>query len=118
MATKTEKLIEKIDAIAYQRNGISGTGFHQVFFRDEEGHQLIGVVFPENKHVAVINPLSVESHWRGDRFELELRTAITKWSLERYGTKCYGCETESSLVVDSATGRRICSACGRGEDES
>ncbi len=124
MATKTRKpYVGYINSVQYQRNGVSGTGFSQVYFRlrndnDTNGLHLIGVVFPEEKSCAVLDPLDPTSHYRGDHFEVDLRTAITNDRLERFGTHCYGCDSDDALQVAEKTGRQICKNCGRGEDES
>jgi hypothetical protein len=70
----------KIDGIAYQRNGISGEPFYQVFFRySEKGmeeRKLIAVLTDRKKHCFVIDPSDIQNHWRGDHFERDLRDAI------------------------------------------
>ncbi len=127
MATKTKKTerecyVGYVNKVEYQRNGISGTGFSQVYFRmrnddGTNGLHLIGVVFPLEKSCAVINPLDASDHYRGDCFEVDLRTAITKDRLEQFGTHCYGCDSDDALQVAEKTGRQICKNCGRSEDE-
>lgn len=76
-----------VQEISYQRNGVSGAGFHVRFAyapTEHEGpqmaRQLVATVFEADKHVAVINPLDLEDHWRGDSFEIGLRAAIKEWN--------------------------------------
>ena len=74
----------KVTAISYQRNGITGAGFHVVDFTTSCGlEHMAAIVFEEPKYVAVITPWEgdrwIETHWRGDYFEAELRKAIAKW---------------------------------------
>jgi hypothetical protein len=79
-----------IKQIEYHRNGISGIGFHAVLFQakeDETGKDtMLGIVFPEEGAVAVIDLDMIPEHgvtfaensWRGDWFEDDLRKAILK----------------------------------------
>lgn len=76
-----------IDNIQYHRNGICGTPFHVLIFRDPDEGQMLGVVFEQKHHVAVFNldklalgniAFGVNS-WRGDRYEPFLRLAISGW---------------------------------------
>lgn len=78
---RTEDTCEVLE-VDYQRNGISGEGFHVVRFRFQD-HELLGVVFDEPKHVAVIDPTDLASHWRGDNFEAGLRQVYTTWERQR-----------------------------------
>ena len=73
----------KIQTVSSHRNGVSGEGFHLVAFTFTETDQgggettsLLATVFDADKHVAVIDPTDLESKWRGDQFENELRDAI------------------------------------------
>ena len=73
-----------IEHIAYHRNGISGAPFYAVLFRDPDVGPMVGVVFEQHYHAAVLNldKLTVgdiafgSNSWRGDRFEPALRRAI------------------------------------------
>lgn len=77
---------------SYQRNGVSGAGFTVIKFTHvpmpDYGDilDLIGIVFEAPKHVAVIDPTDLESHWRGDSFEDGLRVAAqvchARWAEE------------------------------------
>ncbi len=68
------------------RNGISGAPFWAVLFDDEEGHELIAVVFDEPHYVAVLGVAVLAdagkgvkfgmNSWRGDAYEPALRAAI------------------------------------------
>ena len=79
----------KIDGIDFQRNGISGQGFYQVFFRySEKGipeKNLIGILTDDKTYCFVVDPSDIESHWRGDNFESELRKAIVNHYAKKYG---------------------------------
>jgi hypothetical protein len=79
-----------IDSIELHRNGICGGPFHVVLFVDGNG-PMVGLVFDRPGHVAVLHRDRLaagdiafgSNSWRGDRYEAELRAAITKW--ERRG---------------------------------
>lgn len=65
--------------VTYQRNGISGEGFHVVKFGyvgEMPPVTLIGVVFDAPKTIAILDPLDLANHWRGDNFETALREII------------------------------------------
>lgn len=63
--------------VTYQRNGISGEGFHVIRFRRiNDGLVLLGIVFEAASHVAVVDPTDLTSHWRGDNFEQHLREYV------------------------------------------
>lgn len=79
-----------VQEVTYQRNGVSGEGFHVVKFLnipresyDERGARaavvLLGIVFEGDKQVAVIDPTDLSSHYRGDKFEAGLRQAVAAW---------------------------------------
>ncbi len=75
-----------IQTVTFHRNGVSGEGFHLVAFTftaaAQEGGEttsLMATVFEADKHVAVIDPTDIESKWRGDQFETELRAATDRW---------------------------------------
>ncbi len=78
-----------IKHIDYNRNGVSGQGFHTVLFDDiSKGYtstNMFATVFPEVGHVAVVcmdimtnDDLNHNclNHWRGDVYEVALRKAI------------------------------------------
>jgi hypothetical protein len=74
----------KIISMDVHRNGISGEPFYPIIF-ESEGARMLGVVFGESGYCAVLN-LDVAAagdirffynSFRGDRFEGELRKAIT-----------------------------------------
>lgn len=73
-----------IEQIAYHRNGICGAPFHIVIFRDQEAGPMVGIVFDEPYHVAVlkVDKLSQgdiafgSNSWCGDQYEAALRRAI------------------------------------------
>jgi hypothetical protein len=73
-----------IENIQRHRNGFSGAPFHVLIFRDPDEGKMLGVVFDQKHHVAVLNldklatgniAFGVNS-WRGDRYEPHLRQAI------------------------------------------
>jgi len=75
----------KIKSIDYQRNGVTGAGFHVVHFTDgqEPWDEMIGIVFEEPKYIAVISPWAgtewIKYHWRGDYYEDALREVVGSW---------------------------------------
>ena len=79
----------KVDGIDFQRNGISGEGFYQVFFRySDKGipeRKLIGVITGDKTYCFVIDPSDIENHWRGDNFESDLRKSIVNHYAKKYG---------------------------------
>ena len=74
----------QIENLQYHRNGISGSPFHVVLFRDPDEGQMLGIVFKQASHVAVLqldklalgNIAFGVNSWRGDRYEPALRNAI------------------------------------------
>ncbi|MEZ6140779.1 MAG: hypothetical protein R3B84_09430 [Zavarzinella sp.] len=76
-----------IQEIARHRNGISGTPFHVVRFADPTEGDMLGIVFPQPHHVAVLhlgllakgNIAFGSNSWRGDNYEPVLRHAIEQW---------------------------------------
>lgn len=69
---------------AYHRNGICGAPFDVLLFRDAAEGPMLGIVFAEPYHVAVLNldrlaqrqiAMGVNS-WRGDQYEPALRRII------------------------------------------
>jgi hypothetical protein len=73
-----------IESIAYHRNGISGAPFHVILFHDPTEGKMLGIVFPEKYHVAVLqceklaagNITFGQNSWRGDVYDPSLRRAI------------------------------------------
>ena len=78
-----------IDGIDFQRNGIGGEPFYQVFFRFKEPgipeKPLIGILTGYKCHCFVVDPANIENHWRGDHFESDLRKAICNHYAKKYG---------------------------------
>lgn len=78
----------KVHSFAYHRNGVTGTGFDVVLFRQfRQKEMFIGIVFPDPGNVAVLCLTGEEgldkrviefrrNSWRGDDFEDALRKAI------------------------------------------
>jgi hypothetical protein len=77
--------------IKYHRNGVDGAPFHVALFRDESEGDMLGIVFEQKHHVAILNldRLAVfdigfgTNSWRGDRYEPHLRNAIKSLEAER-----------------------------------
>jgi hypothetical protein len=80
-----------IDHIDYHRNGICGAPFHVMLFRDADEGRMLGIVFDEPYHVAVLNLDKLAqgiitfgiNAWRGDWYEPGLRRAIAKYQDEQ-----------------------------------
>ena len=70
----------EVHGVRFHRNGIGGEGFHVVTFTylasDGSADALLGVVFREDGHVAVLDPTDADRRWRGDNFEDGLRRAV------------------------------------------
>ena len=73
----------QVHSINYQRNGISGNGFHVVHFdwnnSGEECKNMVATVFYEEKYCGVICLDDLTQAWRGDYFEDALRKAIKEY---------------------------------------
>lgn len=67
----------RVTKIEYQNNGETGEPFHTVAFTSEAG-DLVGVVFEEPKHIAILDPHFPSLRFRGDDFEAMLREAIKR----------------------------------------
>jgi hypothetical protein len=73
-----------IENIQHHRNGISGTPFQVLIFRDPDEGRMVGIVFEQQHHVAVFNldKLAVGNiafgvnSWRGDCYKPHLRRAL------------------------------------------
>lgn len=78
-----------ITEVAFHRNGVGGACFHVVsFLQQREGQpvpeRMVGIVFDEPHHVAVLSVDKLNddvigfgwNSWRGDVYEEELRKAI------------------------------------------
>ncbi len=78
----------KINGVDFQRNGIGGDPFYQVFFTYKERGMipidLIAVLTDQKTQCFVIDPKEIQNHWRGDRFEKELRMAIINHYAKKY----------------------------------
>ena len=77
--------------IKYHRNGVSGAPFHVIRFTDPTEGDMLGIVFEQGSHVAVLNLDRLDTRdigfgtnsWRGDRYEPHLRSAIKQLEAER-----------------------------------
>ena len=75
-------------ATAHHRNGVSGTPFDVVIFRDtgKEGSVKLGIVFDQPSCCAILDIDKLARHdiafgsnsWRGDNYERELRRMIAQ----------------------------------------
>lgn len=76
----------KVDILQYahHRNGICGAPFDVLLFRFPDGANMLGIVFEEPYHVAVLDVdklaqgdiAFMSNSWRGDVFEPHLREGI------------------------------------------
>lgn len=97
-----------IEGVEYHRNGCHGDGFHVVSFREFRGKtKLIGIVFPGDGQVAVINPGDYREGFSFEFYDKGLRQAVADyekaesaklrakatWNYELY-------DTESQSVID------------------
>jgi hypothetical protein len=87
----SEKLVSKVNKVAYHRNGICGNGFYVVLFESDKKN-MMGILFEEMGDCAVLDvdmtaqgnvEFANGNSWRGDRFEPELREAIADYEKER-----------------------------------
>lgn len=77
-----------IDRIEYHRNGICGAPFHAILFHDHDVGRMVGIVFDEPYHVAVLNIDKLflgdiafgSNSWRGNRYEPLLRETIREFT--------------------------------------
>lgn len=91
---KSDKLIKKVIAVDYHRNGVGGTGFNVVLFIDRETKEkFIGIVSsqddnPWNAFVLSVDRLAKgdiafgSNSWRGDSYVRELKKAIKDYDDE------------------------------------
>ena len=74
----------RLQQVAYHRNGICGAPFHAVLFVDPKQGPMLGVVFDQPHHVAVLQLDKLSrgditfgsNSWRGDQYEPQLRRLI------------------------------------------
>lgn len=123
--------ITSVEQVSWHRNGIAGAGFHAVLFRwagdgppsngilgpvnetVSAGALMLGIVFDEPGHVAVVAVEALSNpevgvafganSWRGDRFEGQLREAIEKHNSDgsvRVGP--FGIPTQRNCVTPRA----------------
>ena len=81
-------MIQQIIDIAHHRNGVDGTGFHVVLFKDKETKEtFVGIVQDGDQNQWNASVLSVDrlakgdiafgsNSWRGDNYAAELKAAI------------------------------------------
>lgn len=88
----------RIEHIAHHRNGVCGTPFHVVLFRDPDEGRMVGVLFDTPDHLAVFHldmllageiAFGVNS-WRGDHYEPALRQAVRSFPDEAAATDSDG----------------------------
>jgi uncharacterized protein (UPF0261 family) len=78
--------IKRVLKMAHHRNGVAGTPFDVVIFRDtgQGGSVKLGIVFDERGYCAVLDIAKLAEHdiafgsnsWRGDDYEHDLRRMI------------------------------------------
>lgn len=76
-----------IENIQRHRNGIAGAPISVLLFVDPDEGRMVGIVFEQEYHVAVLNIDKLaqgdiafgSNSWRGDRYEPHLRKAIANW---------------------------------------
>jgi hypothetical protein len=79
----------QIVAIAFHRNGILGAPFHAVLFQHDgpEASRKLAILFEQPGHCAILDVAKLatgdiafgSNSWRGEKFELSLRTAVNQW---------------------------------------
>lgn len=87
--------VKEIVEIAFHRNGVGGTPFFAVRFKDGENCLYLAILTHTYGECYVICTDLLESEgvgfgrnsWRGDAFEDELRPAILKWEMEANSRK-------------------------------
>ena len=87
----------KILAIARHRNGVAGTPFDVVLFREggRHGSRKVAVLFDEPHHCAVLDVAKLaagdikfgSNSWRGDEYQLRLRRAVENHETPATGAK-------------------------------
>lgn len=83
----------KILDVQWHRNGISGTGFFAVLFREKKEGLMVATLFDQESYCAVyqVDKLAAgdirfgSNSWRGDSFESVIRPLMKTW-LEEHGT--------------------------------
>ena len=73
-----------IENIERHRNGVGGAPFNVLLFMDTDEGRMVGIVFEQEHHGAVLNIDKLSqgdiafgsNSWRGDRYEPHLRKAI------------------------------------------
>jgi hypothetical protein len=81
----------KIQEVEHHRNGVGGQPFYVIRFKDYEAGNMVGIVFDEPTHCAVLNIDKLaagdiafgSNSWRGDRYETTMRRAIKDYEKER-----------------------------------
>lgn len=84
-------LVKRVIDTAYHRNGVGGEPFDVLMFQATDDEVMLGVVFPEPGHVAVLSmrllktgviAFGANSH-RGDQYEPQLRELVAAREQER-----------------------------------
>lgn len=87
----------KIIQASFHRNGICGNGFYAILFdwtEDKVTRRMVATLFDEPGSCAVLEVSKLSSEdgvafgsnsWRGDHFEDDLRTLVTKEATGRIG---------------------------------
>lgn len=77
----------EIKSVARHRNGVGGAPFWAIVFHDAENGMMVASLFDEAYHCAVYsleklaegNVAFGENSWRGDRYEVVLRSRLLQW---------------------------------------
>jgi hypothetical protein len=89
------KMIKKIIAVDHHRNGVCGTGFNVVLFKDRETRENFVGILPDgdenkwNSFVLSVDRLAAgniafgSNSWRGDNYAEEIKEAVAKWESTR-----------------------------------
>jgi len=78
--------VKEVHQAAFHRNGISGEPFWAILFKDDEDREMVGIVFDEPHHCAILELKGLndpkvgvtfgKNSWRGDSYEPALRQLI------------------------------------------
>ena len=92
-AAAAPRMVRRVHAVEYHRNGCGGVGFYLVRFAgySRAARAMVAIVFVSSPdgvadprcdgHCAVLN-LAEGDKWRGDLYEPELRAAIAAWPIK------------------------------------
>lgn len=101
--------MKKILDVAHHRNGVSGSPFYVIRFRDGK-QEMIGILFDTSRHVAVFDSKLLaenviafaQNSWRGDEYEPFLRDAAAK-----YHEKLYAATDDMAVLKVMQGGKNV-----------